>query len=88
MQYYRCKCGRFESWTSMGARPRCEACPDCGTTLAQSPAGHGEPEPHDFSCLEQVETDNGQATLTRCCHCLKTRAEIAKREAREVRAKG
>lgn len=39
MRYLRCQCGKEEAWSSMGSLP-CVVCPDCGTTLAESPMGH------------------------------------------------
>lgn len=75
MQYYRCKCGRKEAWGSMSP-PLCSRCPDCGTNLATAPDIHGEPQDHDFSLVEKVETDQGDATITRCRYCHRTRREI------------
>jgi hypothetical protein len=51
MNYYRCKCGRMESWSSYGPA-RCFLCPECNTTLAGSPEGHlTEPEPHPGAAM-------------------------------------
>jgi len=47
MQYYRCKCGKTESWGSMGPR-KCQGCSECGTTLNQGPEYHKTPEPHEW----------------------------------------
>lgn len=76
MKYYRCKCGHCESWSSMGVA-QCAKCPKCGSDLAQHPDYHHEPAPHDFSLIEQVQTDEGPKPLTRCKFCLKTPAEVA-----------
>ena len=47
MQYFRCKCGNLESWSSDGTTP-CRACSKCGTTLAQHPDDHRTPVPHQW----------------------------------------
>ena len=59
---------------------RCQKCAKCGSSLAQSPSEHREPESHDFSLVETVETDQGQATITRCRYCHHTKKEIGKEE--------
>lgn len=78
MQYYRCKCGKSESWSSMGPTP-CFKCDTCGSDLARDPSIHREPEPHNF-VTGQVETDEGAKPLTRCTFCLKTKAQIESAE--------
>lgn len=55
MQYYRCKCGNLESWGSDGTTP-CRSCPKCGTTLAQHPADHRKPVPHQWQTLYDRNT--------------------------------
>lgn len=75
MQYWRCKCGKWEWWTS-GERPfPCDECPTCHTTAAQGPEGHGRAVPHEFIATK-VETDEGDKTLSRCRWCMKTRAQV------------
>jgi hypothetical protein len=78
MQYYRCKCGSAQSWTSMGVS-RCSKCSTCGSDLAQSPDSHRDPEPHSFVAGD-VETDAGPAPLSRCQWCGYTRKQLAKSE--------
>lgn len=73
-QYYRCQCGRLEQWGSTPP-PRCLGCPNCHTTLAQHPDQHRKPEPHNYQ-PQQVETDQGTATLTVCVWCHQTKNEI------------
>lgn len=79
MRYYRCKCGRHESWGSMGPNP-CARCKDCGSDLAGSPDTHAEPKPHRMLTVRAtVETDEGEkdaGTMTRCVWCLRTLAQI------------
>lgn len=77
MQYYRCRCGKCEAW---GSDPPalCSGCPDCGSDLSGSPNTHREPKAHEFSSVESLVTDQGNATITRCCYCHKTRREIEK----------
>lgn len=74
MIYYRCKCGEHESWSSMGPR-RCTRCKKCGSNLASGPESHSEPEPHDVIRVP-VETDTGEAFLSTCSWCFKTKAEL------------
>lgn len=81
MQYYRCKCGKHESWTSMGVSV-CAGCLECGTDLAQSPSAHEPIKPHDFKPYP-VETNDGTQYLDRCIHCTHTRAQVAKIENNE-----
>ncbi len=66
MQYYRCKCGKMESWGSMPPN-RCQGCPDCGTNLSTHP-DHHPPADHNWSA-NKVQTDDGPATLTVCSWC-------------------
>lgn len=56
---------------SMSPSP-CIACPHCGTNLMG-----GEVVPHKF-VPEKVETDEGEATLSRCYYCMDTKKEIEK----------
>lgn len=75
MQYYRCRCGKLESWGSMSPA-RCIGCANCGTNLAQHPDDHKAPVPHDFSSVQNVQTDEGEKTLTLCRYCHRSRTEI------------
>lgn len=74
MRYYRCKCGKRESWGSMPP-DQCQGCPDCKTTLDEHPSSHRAPAPHEFVATD-VETDAGPQPLTRCRWCHRTRAEL------------
>lgn len=58
----------------MGSAP-CRRCDKCGSDLAESPDTHIEPRPH-LMVPGTVHTDAGEATLTRCRWCLRTRAEL------------
>ncbi len=80
MQYFRCKCGRHEWYTSMGVS-LCEGCEECGTGPGQSPTTHREPVPHDFSMVTKVNTDEGEKTLSLCKHCYRSRRQIEQEEA-------
>jgi hypothetical protein len=60
----------------------CDKCDACGSNLARSPDTHAEPVPHDFSLVQTVQTDEGPKPLSRCRFCMRTRAEIAARQAK------
>lgn len=75
MQYYRCKCGNREAYGSMPPYA-CDKCEKCGSDLSLHPDYHQEPKPHDFSAVENVQTDQGAATITRCRYCSRTREQI------------
>lgn len=69
MIYYKCKCGKSESWSSMGV-PACRVCKYCGTTLDGS-----EPIPHDVITEELTVSRNGITTTNKrsyCVNCMKT----------------
>ena len=74
MIYYRCKCGESEAYGSMPPYP-CSRCDKCGSNLASSLDSHSEPLPHDF-VPTQVETDAGEAVLSRCRYCHRTPKEV------------
>jgi hypothetical protein len=54
----------------------CSRCAECGSDLATHPDFHREPKPHDFSFIEKVRTDQGEATITCCRYCMRRRDEI------------
>ena len=87
MIYSRCKCGNVQQWGSGMPPAKCDPCPKCGTIPATGPDCHPDPVPHDFSFAEQVETDEGPKTLSRCRYCLKTKKEIEERDARRLARK-
>lgn len=66
MRYMRCECGKSEAWTTMG-HPSCSACPKCGKTLAESPDGHREPEPHDWLVEWKIDAKTGERWQERIC---------------------
>ena len=72
MRYMRCKCGKSECWTSMG-HPTCSGCPECNTTLEESPEYHTDPTPHDWGEPEWcIDPQTGERWQERTCIlCLK-----------------
>lgn len=81
MRYYRCKCGKYESYGSTSPA-LCLGCDECGTSLATDPSLCRPAQSHSF-VVEQVETDEGLKPLSRCRLCHRTLAEL--RGAREPR---
>jgi hypothetical protein len=73
--FYRCKCGRCESYGSMPPYA-CQRCSLCKSNFASHPSLHADPKPHEFFS-ESVETNDGPATIDRCRFCMRTRREIA-----------
>ena len=72
MQYFRCKCGKREMWTTDGAGPPCRGCEECGTTFAQSEHGHQVLQPHPPERVVQRYSDEtGAPTFRLCLDCLK-----------------
>ena len=73
MKFYRCKCGRMRSY---GSEPPadCQSCPDCKTTLEQSPEDHHAPGPHLWT-TNFVSTDYGKLPFTFCARCLFKKGE-------------
>lgn len=69
MKYYRCKCGKMESWCSGMTPSPCKECDECHTTVAGGPDGHKRAVPHDWVGRD-VETDEGDKTLTYCRWCM------------------
>ena len=78
MRYQRCQCGACE-WFGSDPPPLCDFCNKCGSGPGSSPTTHREPLPHDFASVETIQTDQGDATITRCRYCRKTRQQIEKR---------
>ena len=79
MLFYRCKCGKSRAFGSMPPN-RCDSCSSCGSDLALGPDRHRDPESHDFTLVQEVDTDQGVATITYCRWCHLTRAEIERRK--------
>lgn len=75
MQYYRCKCGKREAWSSMGVT-QCQGCPECGTNLTQHPDDHKDPLPHDYSSHIEQMGPAGPIQVPVCRYCHKTQWEI------------
>ena len=67
MQYYRCKCGKREAWSSMGVRD-CQGCSECGTTLAQHPDYHKDTAPHEW--VKRYNQNTGKPYMV-CENCMK-----------------
>lgn len=65
MQYYRCKCGKSESWGSMPPK-KCTSCPICNTTLARDPEGHRKPSEHNFVTKYDENTGEPYEVCSRC----------------------
>lgn len=73
MNYYRCKCGNRESWSSYGPS-RCNPCPDCGTTLGCDPDDHPPVEPHRWGEWEWViDPKTGERSQRRECDACSAR---------------
>ena len=70
MIYYRCKCGKAESWSSMGVSP-CRGCSECNTTLATSPDNHLTPAPHQWT--KEFNSGSGARIDDVCMNCLTKR---------------
>lgn len=83
MQYYRCKCGASIAFGS-DTPSRCWGCSKCGTKLmptwyiVKNPDFDEKPIPHEFTYVEEVQTDDGPKPLTRCRYCYRTQKEIEK----------
>ena len=67
MIYYRCKCGKVESYGSMSPNP-CLGCVDCGTNLTSHPDLHKKPELHNW-ITDEILTDEGVMHQTKCSWC-------------------
>lgn len=80
MQYYRCKCGGSESWTSMGVSA-CSRCGRCGSDLAQGPTTHSDPAPHEF--VTKYDTNTG-APYERCRQCSRLKTDLETRNEAET----
>lgn len=78
MIYYRCKCGKHESWSSMGTRA-CEGCRTCNTTLASGPEEHISPVPPHELARVRVAADEGEAYRMSCLNCHRRISEIEQR---------
>lgn len=65
MQYYRCQCGKSQSWSSM-SQPPCRGCPECNTTLELSPEFHKTPKPHQYVTRYDETTGEPYQICLRC----------------------
>ena len=75
MKYYRCKCGKWEAWSTLGVVP-CDWCEDCQTGPAEYPGRHpAERTPHRM-VRHQVMTDAGASFLSRCQWCGRQQADL------------
>ena len=59
MLYYKCKCGKRESWGSYGPRP-CQRCKECETS-----------EPHQW--VPQYNSNTGVRESDVCIDCMAKR---------------
>lgn len=64
MQYYRCKCGKAESWRSGMEVQDCEGCTECGTTYAQDKDDHQPLAQHDWK--PQFDQNTGKPDRPYC----------------------
>lgn len=65
MRYYRCKCGKAESWGSMPPK-KCQGCSECNTTLELHPDHHRTPDPHEFVTRYDETTGEPYQICKRC----------------------
>ena len=72
MQFYQCKCGNIQCWTSMGV-PRCSKSPQCGSDLAQGSTEHSETVPHEY--VKRYDQFTG-VPYQICRACLRRETEI------------
>lgn len=77
MRYMRCQCGESTCWTSMG-HPSCAPCETCGTTLAESPAGHVPVTEHRWSePAWKIDAKTGERWQERTCVACMKRERVA-----------
>lgn len=78
MNYYRCKCGKRQSWSSYGPI-RCKPCPECGTTLGSGPDNHAEVQPHRWDewrwAINETTGERFQRRECAACMTQETRTE-------------
>lgn len=67
MQYYRCKCGNRQFWSSGGEPYPCQGCESCNTTFSQTKRGHKPLVPHDLVLM--YHRDTGEPYRKRCLVC-------------------
>lgn len=83
MQYWQCKCGKSQWWTSGETPPACLPCDECGSVPATHPDYHREPVAHKFDAISEVETDEGMKKISRCIYCHYSRGELERRSSNE-----
>jgi hypothetical protein len=67
MQHYRCKCGESYSFGSMSPQD-CQVCKVCGSTYAQHPDYHAEPQPHTWVTKYDQNTGKPYKWCNKCGH--------------------
>lgn len=72
MQYFTCKCGETEAWTSGEMPAKCTGCPKCNTVPGYQPT---EPVPHEYE-VAMVDTDDGPKPRSYCRWCYKSKQQI------------
>ena len=65
MIYRRCKCGKSESFSSMGVQP-CQGCDECGTQYAVGPELHEPRVPHEWGTKYHQNSGKPYKVCTRC----------------------
>ena len=76
MQYRRCKCGNYESWSSSVPAP-CSVCEKCGSTLALPSGTYYEPEEHIF--VKKYDQNTGEPYEI-CKRCNKRKKKVEEKE--------
>lgn len=66
MRYLRCKCGKYEAWTTDDEIP-CQGCPECNTTVVGHPDRHKTPEPH--TPRMRYSSSTGKPERMYCVRC-------------------
>lgn len=90
MQYYKCKCGKAEYFSS-GCPPQdCQGCDECGSTFGLGPKAHPERIPHDPK--PQFSRETGELSHYICSRCYELveapRSEPSNTEWQQYRRKG
>jgi len=67
MKYFRCMCGKSQSWSTDGKPAACVVCSSCGSTLAAGPHDHDYPAEHKWTVLYDRKT--GERNMEECVNC-------------------
>lgn len=68
MQYFRCKCGACEAWSTYGPPKPCCVCDKCGSTFAGNKNNHLPPEEHSWKLQYNVNTGKPESQICRKCY--------------------